>query len=329
MRTLLALLLSAPVALAQGDVVAVSQSDGEVAVTVGGKPFTKLVAKKDGLAKPYLYPILAPCGTPVTRDWPMKTGTANETKDHVHQKSAWFCHGDVIPDGVTLKKRSSDKRVHGVDFWAESPNHGIIQTTATSTSGSSIRLGLDWNAPGGETVLQEKRTYTFSAVAGGRLITCESVLTAPLSPITFGDTKEGAFGIRVHDSMRMTLKGGDGMLTNSAGKSGMKDVWGYAAEWCDYSGTVDGKKVGVAVFAHPENPEPSYWHARDYGLLAANPFGRKVAAFPASKDRTDEFKLAKGASTTFRFAIFAHDGDAKAGKVAEAYSAYAKPKAGS
>lgn len=332
MRTLLAFLLTAPVAFTQSDAVVATKTGGEVAFTVGGKPFTTLVAEKDGLAKPYLYPILAPCGVPVTRDWPLKKGVKGETTDHVHQKSAWFCHGDVIPDGVTLKERSSDKRVTGVDFWAESKGHGTIETTAflkLERRLNGIGLNLDWKAPEGLVILTERRLYQVSVVAGGRMIAVESMLTAKNSSITFGDTKEGAFGTRVHDSLRTNLKGGDGMLTNSAGKSGMKDIWGYAADWCDYSGTVDGKKVGVAVFAHPENPQPSYWHARDYGLLAANPFGRKEAGFPGAKDRTDLYKIAKGATATFRFAIFAHDGDGKEGKVAEAFAEYKKPKAGS
>lgn len=328
MRTILAFLFTASFAFAQGDAIVATKKDGEVAVTVGGKPFTTLVAQKDGLAKPYLYPILAPNGTPVTRDWPMKSGTANETKDHVHQKSAWFCHGDVIPEGVELKVKSSDKRVHGVDFWAESRNHGVIAATdvmvlkSNAPNEAFISTIMEWRAPEGLVVLTEKRVYKFALVAGGRLISIASILTANNSPVIFGDTKEGSFGIRVHDSLRMTLKGGDGMLTNSEGKSGMKDVWGLPADWCDYSGTVEGNKVGVAVFAHTGNPQPSLWHARDYGLLAANPFGRKDAGFPAAKDKTDLYRIEKGKSATFRFAIFAHDGDVKAGKVAEAFNAY-------
>lgn len=328
MRSFLILLLSAPLAFAQGEPVVAVKKDGTVDVTVGGKPFTALVAQKDGLAKPYLYPILAPNGVPVTRDWPMKKGTEGETKDHVHQKSAWFCHGDVIPDGIDLKVKSSDKRVHGVDFWAESPNHGVIAATDVivlkpmTPTEAFISTVMEWRAPEGLVVLTEKRVYKFSQVAGGRLISVASILTANNSPVVFGDTKEGSFGIRVHDALRMNLKGGDGLLTNSRGKSGMTDVWGQPADWCDYSGTVEGKKAGVAVFAHTGNPVPSLWHARDYGLLAANPFGRKVAGFPAAKDKTDLYRIEKGKSATFRFAIFAHDGDVKAGKVADAFEAY-------
>ena len=80
--------------------------------------------------------------------------------------------------------------------------------------------------------------------------------------------------------------------------------------------------AGYGDFAHTGNPQPSLWHARDYGLLAANPFGRKVSGFPAAKDKTDLYRIEKGKAATFRFAIFAHDGDVKDGKVADAYDAY-------
>jgi hypothetical protein len=322
MRALACLLLLAPFASAQSPLT-ITKTETGATITAGGQPVTTLVARGEKLAKPYLYPIFSPNGTKVTRDWPMVSGSANQTKDHVHQKSAWFCHGDVIPDGVTLKVKSADKRVAGVDFWAESAGHGIIKTAKSTITDTGIVLMLDWNAPEGLTVLREVRTITAKAVGKGYLIRVASVMTASDLGVTFGDTKEGSFGIRVSDTLRMTNKSGDGMLSNAEGKTGMKDCWGYLSDWCDYSGTIDGKKAGVAVFDHPKNAHRSYWHARDYGLLAANPFGRKVAGFPAAKDRTDLVKLAKGESLTLTYGIYSHDGDVKAGDVAGAFKVFA------
>jgi hypothetical protein len=145
-------------------------------------------------------------------------------------------------------------------------------------------------------------------------------------PITFGDTKEGSFGIRVHDALRMAKDGkfpGEGVLTNSAGKSGEKDIWGLPADWCDSSGKVDGKEVGVAVFDHPKNPRAS-WHARAYGLVAANPFGRAHSGFPSQKGKEDLFKIEKGGELKLKYAVYAHIGDAKSGKVAEAFAEFKK-----
>ncbi|MBC8402310.1 MAG: PmoA family protein [Candidatus Marinimicrobia bacterium] len=50
---------------------------------------------------------------------------------------------------------------------------------------------------------------------------------------------------------------------------------------------------------------PPYWHARQYGLLAANPFGQKIFSKGAEELN---FMLQKGESTTFRHRLFIHSG---------------------
>ncbi|HVS37137.1 MAG TPA: DUF6807 family protein, partial [Gemmataceae bacterium] len=94
----------------------------------------------------------------------------------------------------------------------------------------------------------------------------------------------------------------------------------------DYAGPIDGKAVGIAILADPANPYPSYWHARGYGLMAANPFGRDKSGFPAVKGKTDLVKMAKGDHLKFRYGILLHDGDAKAAKTAECYERFVKLK---
>ena len=96
------------------------------------------------------------------------------------------------------------------------------------------------------------------------------------------------------------------------------------SDWCDYHGTVNGKHVGIAVFDHPANAARAAWHARAYGLMAANPFGRGVAGFPSQKGKTDLVKIDKGGELKVKYAIYAHGGDTKAGKVAEAFEAFTK-----
>ena len=138
-------------------------------------------------------------------------------------------------------------------------------------------------------------------------------------------------GVRVSDAFRTQLKDG-GTITSSTGEvvkapaKGTLSVWGKPADWHDYSGLVDGKPAGVAVFDAPTNPARALWHTRDYGLLAANPFGRAGSGFPAAKGKTDLVKLAKGDHLKLRYGIYTHAGDAAAGKVAEAYAAFAKMK---
>ena len=288
------------------------------------------------VAKPYFWPVNAPGGVPVTRGWPMEKGLPNETTDHVHQKSVWFCHGDVIPEGLELKVRSSDKRVKGVDFWAESKGHGIIVCVAVGepragTGAAGISTRNEWRAPDGTKILDEERAITVRAIGGARLIVLDIDLHASVCPITFGDTKEGSMGVRVNDQIRLEPKKGDtikteGVVTAADGKTARTParenlpMWGKPADWHDYSGTVDGKPVGIAVFDHPNNPRAS-WHTRAYGLMAANPFGRG-GSFPSQKGKTDLVRIEKGGELKLRYAVYAHTGDAKTGKVAETYEAF-------
>ncbi len=333
----LALLAAPPVASAQ--VSAVLTADG-----VEFRSGSEVVAKyhtAPTVAKPFLWPVAAPGGTPVTRAWPIKVGASDATTDHVHQKSVWFCHGDVIPEGLAIKTPSAVKGDKGVDFWSEAKDkdgrkrHGTIRCTKvtvaeTTAPGTVTVVTLNaWLTADGEKILDEKRTITFRETPEGRLFTFTCDLVANDYPITFGDTKEGSFGVRVHDDLRTVAKDG-GTVTPSAGapaKAGTKDnlpLWGRLAEWNDYSGTVGGKAVGLAVFAHPSNPTKSAWHTRAYGLMAANPFAREHSGFPSQKGKTDLVRLEKGKSLTYRFGVYAHTGDVTSGKVAEVYEAFKK-----
>ena len=275
------------------------------------------------LAKPYFYPMSAPGPISVTRDWPMRpTDAKDETTDHVHQKSIWFCHGDVIPEGLDYTK-AGDKHVQGVDFWSEGKPHGRIVCThvgepkQVSDDHVSIETQNDWRTPDGTTILQEKRTIHFQQLPKGNLITLDIELKATDYPITFGDTKEGAMGTRVADSM--TAKNG-GTLVNANGKKGESNCWGKEAKWCDYF----KNEAGLAVFDDPKNKYPSAWHIRGYGLMAANPFGRAKSGFPDRKEQTELVKLAKGETLNLRYGIYAHVGDTKTGDVASTYGMFAK-----
>lgn len=332
-----ALLLAAPPA-ASAQVTAVAGGDG-VEFKVGAEVVAKYHTAPKG-SKPFLWPVLAPGGTPVTRSWPIRTSTADATTDHVHQKSAWFCHGDVIPEGLPIKTPSAVKADKGVDFWSEARDkdgrarHGTIKCVKVEVrqpkdDAVSVVTWNQWLTADGEKILDEKRTITFRDTPEGRLFVFACELSANDYPITFGDTKEGSFGVRVHDALRaQTATGGkvtpaDGPASKAPAKDNLP-LWGQLADWNDYSGTVDGKAVGLAVFAHPDNPTKSAWHTRAYGLMAANPFGRAHSGFPSQKGKTDLVRIEKGKSLTYRFGLYAHAGDTTSGKVAEAYEAFRK-----
>ncbi|MBX9583151.1 MAG: PmoA family protein [Gemmataceae bacterium] len=312
--------MSPPLARA-ADVTAAK--DGDAVVFKVGNEVVGQYHAGPGVAKPYLWPVTAPGGVPVTRAWPMDKTVAGETTDHVHQKSVWFCHGEVSAAG---KKE--------VDFWSETkdkdgrPRHGTIRVTGVEVKpDGEVVTANEWLAPDGTKLLDETRTVRLVALPAGRLWVFDCVLKATAGEVVFDDTKEGSFGIRVHDALRPGAKGG-GAVTTADGKTipaPVKDdlpVWGRPADWIDYSGTVGGKPVGVAVFEHPENAARGGWHARAYGLLAANPFARGKSGFPSQKGKADPVTIPAGKELRLRYAVYAHAGDAAAGKVAEAYATF-------
>jgi hypothetical protein len=286
-------------------------------------------------AKPYFWPLNAPGGVGVTRDWPMDKEEPHTQTDHVHQKSAWFCHGDVIPEGLDVGKRP--KGIEGVDFWSESPGHGRIVCTKVGQphldkNHAWVTTTNEWQTADGVRVLDESRTIHVYDLGAGRLIVLDIDLRASVAPLTFGDTKEGSLGVRVKTSI--TEDKGKGHLTNAEGKTGegragnveKKGCWGLVSAWCDYSGPVGDTTAGVAVFADPANGYPTAWHSRGYGLMAANPFGRDKAGFPSQRGNTQLVRVPKGEHLKLRYGLYVHGGDVTEGKVAAAYEQFTKLK---
>jgi hypothetical protein len=164
-------------------------------------------------AKPYFWPMYAMPGYSVTRAWPMVRDAKGEDKDHVHQRSAWFCHGDVIPEGLDYKKHFKD--VKGVDFWSERKGHGTIVCTKVGepkrddrNSHAWVATRNEWRTAEGQVILEEERTIHYHLIGGNRyLIVLDIDLHASKYPITFGDTKEGSLGVRVRRSIQAGGKG--------------------------------------------------------------------------------------------------------------------------
>jgi len=321
-RHLVVLLLASPALIVAAE-PAITMKRGQGTVDfLAGEVLVARYHHGAEVAKPYFWPMATPGGVHVTRAWPMEKGAPKETTDHVHQKSAWFCHGDVIPEGIELTARI--KGVTGVDYWSENKGHGKIVTTGIEEGkDGALMTRNEWRTSDGQKILDEKRTIVVRKAAKGFLVIVETELTANVCPITFGDTKEGSFGVRVSDQLRLTAGNPKSQMVNSAGQSGEKACWGHFADWCDYSGEVDGKIAGIAVFDDPANKHRACWHARGYGLMAANPFGRAHAGFPGRKGQTELVKLAKGEILKLRYGIYLHDGDVKDGQVAEAFALFA------
>jgi hypothetical protein len=283
------------------------------------------------LPKPHFNTLNGPGGVSLTRPWPIDRSKPGATTDHPHHKPATFCHGDVIPEGLEIKNRR--RGIEGADFWSETANTGKIVCVQVDEpkqdrNHGSVKTHNEWRTADGTKVLEDATTLHLYDFGDRRLLVFDIDLHASVCPITFGDTKEGSFQVRVSDAIRERLKEeqkvppGPGKIENAEGKVSEDECWGYVSAWCDYSGPIQGRTVGVAVFADPNNRTPSCWMSRGYGLLAANPFGRDKAGFPAQKGKTDVVKLARGEHLRLRYGILLHPGDAKGGKVADYFQRF-------
>ncbi|MDW8052063.1 MAG: PmoA family protein [Armatimonadota bacterium] len=283
-----------------------SLSEKALQITYAGKPFIGYVWR--GAPKPYLYPVYGPNDKPITRHFPMQR-VPDETTDHPHHRSIWFTHGEV----------------NGVDFWTEGPGKGRIvhQALERIETGPVLARWIarnEWRTPDGKPLLGEQTEVICYYTPESRWIDYSVTLTALETDVTFGDTKEGTFGVRVASSMEVK-RGTGGQIVNAAGQRD-RDAWGKRAPWCDYTGIVEGEVVGIAIFDHPTNlRHPTYWHVRDYGLFAANPFG--VHDFvPGTPKGEGDYTLKKGESLTFRYRLWLHKGRTEEAGVATQYEAY-------
>lgn len=279
--------------------------------------------------RPHFHPLYSADEKPLTRAFPMVKEVPGETKDHIHHRGCWVGHQIVILDSKELGGKAIN-----ANFWAEAVNPAqqqlgkqICTKTEEPKNGpghASIVTHNTWKTASGTKLMDEKRTIHLVNLSTAQLIIFDIDFHATEGNITFGDEKDGFMAIRVADVLAEKAKKG-GLLENAEGKQHMgtgdnkdrKGCWGLRSAWVDYSGMLDGKPVGVAIFDHPKNPNPACWHARDYGLLTANPFGRQHAKFPDAQG--DVVKLKQGEHLEFRYGVLIHQGNAQGGKVAEQY----------
>jgi Methane oxygenase PmoA len=291
--------------------VKLTRSGDRIDIAIDGKPFSTFHMGTEG-NKPYLWPLITADGKAITRRWPMED-IKTDSHDHKHQRGLWFSHGDV----------------NGTDFWGNDPSYNtpnrgkiVLDKVVSVKSGEksgSLEATFNWVDKDGKTVLTEDRKMTFYDDPKNRIIDVDITLKA-VEKAVFGDTKEGTFAIRLADSMTEKAKGGQ--MVNAKGGAGMKAVWGKPSPWVDYSGTINGEKVGVAIFDNPANPKhPTYWHSRDYGLFAANIFGEHD--FFNDKARNGSVTLEPGKTMRFQYRVVIHPGDAQAANIADLYQQWA------
>ena len=306
---LLGICLSASLSLAKNTTsnVTLEKGDVAVAVKVDDKLFTKYVYDDEKRAKPILYPVIGPNGVPMTRRYPIEKAGPGEASDHPHHASLWYTHGEV----------------NGISFWHVAKDTGeIVHEKFIQLENNVIATRNKWVGPKGKIVCRDERTLTFTATGDDRAIDVSIKLIADVGDVTFGDTKEGSMGIRSNPVLRLKGSVAKGKAINNEGVEG-KAVWGKRAAWVSYWAPFEKGVVGFSIFDHPTNPRhPTWWHARDYGLVAANPFG--IHNFEREPKGTGNLKILKGSDITFRYRFLFHKGDAKTAKIDERYATWAK-----
>lgn len=312
-------------------------SDRRVDVLIGGQPFTSYIYPAS-LEKPVLYPIRTARGRLVTRGFPLDP-RPGERADHPHHVGHWFNYGDV----------------NGYDFWGNSSETPpslkaktgtIVTKDVTHVESGATRGELDvkadWVVPDGSVLIHEQTRFVFSGGARWRAVDQSTTWTAADQRVVFGDTKEGAFGIRVARALEHPSKeaevfvsargekeavprpdntGVTGRYFGSDGTTG-EAVWGTRGPWMALAGVLEGDPVTIAILDHPSSyGHPTYWHARGYGLFAANPLGRH-AFDPKQPPAT--LALGPGESVKFRYRILVNDGEMTRDRLQQEYDRFAQ-----
>jgi hypothetical protein len=297
-----------------------SPTENKITVLINNNPFTTFLYP-DSLEKPVLYPVHAANGTIVTRGFPLNTQPGDPT-DHPHHIGIWFTY----------------ENVNGLDFWNNSyaiPKekkhlYGWIRTDKIlETSGGEkgiISYHANWTDQQKNVLLEEMTRLEFSGTEHRRMIDRTTVLTAD-TIVNFTDAKDGMYGMRLAQALQIPdnkdkefkddkgnvtiVKGvidsiANGNYVTSEGKTG-NDAWSTRGKWCKVYGKMGNDSISITIIDHPQNPNyPTFWHARGYGLFAANPLGEKI--FTNGKS-SKNLQLKKGESVTFRYRIMIDEGN--------------------
>jgi hypothetical protein len=293
-----------------------NDAENKVDVMVDGELFTSYIYP-DNIKKPVLWPVISPGGNMLTRSYPMINKEGDRT-DHPHHVGVWLNYGDV----------------NGLDFWnnseARSPEtrdrygtiyHRSVDKVESGKGTALLKTRSDWKSPDNTTMLEEQTSFKFSVMENMRIIDRITTLEAVIDEVNFTDNKEGMFAIRVARELELpsekptNLVDSHGNVTrvekmdntlvkgnyrSAEGVEG-KEVWGTRCHWMKLASEINGEQVAIVIIDHPSNiGYPTYWHARDYGLFAANTLGQKI--FSEGENELN-FSLKKGESVTFKYRL--------------------------
>lgn len=271
---------------AEPPTVSFEQREQRLEISIGGRPFATYVFKDEQVRRPYLAHVRAPGGVQVTRNHPPVSG--KDATDHATMHpGVWLAFGEI----------------GGADFWRNkgtARHDGFAEKPKGGAGAGTFAVRNRYEA-GGKLVCEEVCHLSIRVRPTGHLVVWESAFTGP-EDFAFGDQEEMGFGVRV--ATALSVKGG-GAITNADGLKNERQAWGKQADWCDYRGNIDGRAAGVLLMPDPGNFRRSWMHARDYGLLVANPFGRNAL----TRGERSKVVVRKGETFRLRFGVLAYSGE--------------------
>ena len=276
--------------------------DDRLLISLGDVPVAEYVFADRVTLRPYFCGVRTVSGTMATRAHPPRSG--EDPTDHADMHpGVWLGFGDL----------------NGADFWR---NKAVVEhvrfVEEPEVGGDTIRFTVENRYLDGERrIATETCQHALVARAGGYWIEYDSTFVGP-EGLAFGDQEEMGLGVRVASPLRVT--GGNGEIVDSEGRRNEREIWGKSAPWCDYRGKIDGQTVGIAVFSHPENFRASWLHVRDYGLVVANPFGRKAL----TGGEASRLEIAAEEPIRLRFGVFIHSSKGEPTDLPAAYRDYCK-----
>jgi hypothetical protein len=282
-----ALLAATSLVAADAPKVAFTKSADQLAITVDGRPLATYVFRDAKISRPYFAHLKAPGGTQISRNHPPIQG--KDATDHGnYHPGLWLAFGDIS----------------GHDYWrlkAKVVHDGFVEQPKGAAGRGSFAVRNKYlSTDGKQTVCTETCRFTFLVRPSAYLILWDSTFKSDRADFYFGDQEEMGLGVRV--ATPISVRKGGGQIINAEGGKNERGTWGKQSAWCDYSGNIGGRHVGITLMPHPDNFRRCWFHARDYGFVAANPFGRN--AF--TRGEKSKVVVKKGEKLQLRWGVLLH-----------------------
>lgn len=284
--------------------IAFREMPGQLVITAGSQPVATYFYADKEISRPFFAHVFVPGGVQITRNHPPIAG--KDLVDHgTFHPGIWLAFGEI----------------GGQDVWrnkASVRHEKFIETSTTPDGSGSFTVLNSYRREddADEVVCYETCRYSLKNKPEGYWLITDSAFHSP-NEFAFGDQEEMGLGIRV--ATAIAVKSG-GQMRDADGRVNEKEIWGKSSAWCDYRGQIDGQHAGILIATDPANFRPSRYHARNYGLLTANPFGQKVFG------EAEKSRLVVKANESFRlrYGILLHSSKAKELDGARAYEDFVR-----